>query len=115
VAAEEEAGDEEKGRDRFCLARVLHKATDRITVEFRFMTTITCKISTKLNAQLEVMARRRRVSKSAILREALESKTKVTARSATPSAHDLVKHLCGSLRGPKDLSTNPKRLRGFGE
>jgi Ribbon-helix-helix protein, copG family len=79
------------------------------------MTTITCKISAKLNARLEALARRRRVSKSAILREALANKTRVTARSATPSAHDLVKHLCGSLRGPKDLSTNPKRLRGFGE
>ena len=60
-------------------------------------------------------ARRRHVSKSAILREALANKTKVTARSPIPSAHDLVKHLCGSLRGPKDLSTNPKRFRGFGE
>jgi hypothetical protein len=79
------------------------------------MTTITCKISTRLHAQLAVLARRRRVSKSAILREALESKTRVTAKSAAPSAHDLVKHLCGSLRGPKDLSKNPRRLRGFGE
>jgi hypothetical protein len=33
------------------------------------MTTITCKISEKLNAELETLARRRRISKSAILRE----------------------------------------------
>ncbi len=79
------------------------------------MTTITCKVSEKLNAHLEALARRRCTSKSAILREALENKTKASARSAAPSAYDLVKHLCGSLRGPKDLSTNPRHLRGFGE
>jgi Ribbon-helix-helix protein, copG family len=78
------------------------------------MTTITCKVSERLNAQLEALARRRRLSKSAILREALESKIKAAARLAVPSAYDLVKHLCGSLRGPKDLSTNPKHMRGFG-
>ena len=79
------------------------------------MTTITCKIPEKLNAELEAMARRRRLSKSAILREALESKTKASARSAKLTAYDLVKHLCGRLRGPKDLSTNPKYMKGFGE
>jgi ribbon-helix-helix CopG family protein len=79
------------------------------------MTTISCKISEKLNGQLEALARRRRTSKSAILREALEGKTKASARSAAPFAYDLVKHLCGSLRGPKDLSTNPKYMKGFGE
>jgi Ribbon-helix-helix protein, copG family len=78
------------------------------------MTTITCKISEKLNAHLEALARRRHVSKSAILREALESKTKGSAKSAAPSAYDLVAHLCGTLRGPKDLSTNSKHMKGFG-
>ena len=79
------------------------------------MTTLTCKISEKLNAELEAMAKARRVSKSAILREALEDKTKRSSRSATPMAYDLVKHLCGRVRGPKDLSTNPKHMKGFGE
>ena len=80
------------------------------------MTTITCKIPEKLNAELEAIARRRRTSKSVILREALESKTKASTRSSKPTAHDLVKHLCGTLRGlPKDLSTNPKYMEGFGE
>ncbi|PYK96840.1 MAG: hypothetical protein DME32_16915 [Verrucomicrobia bacterium] len=53
---------------------VLHKAARHITATC--MTTVRCKISEKLNNQLEATARRRRVSKSAILREALESKTK---------------------------------------
>jgi hypothetical protein len=79
------------------------------------MTTITCKISEKLNAHLDALARQRGVSKSAILREALENKTKSSAKSRALSAYDLVKHLCGRLRGPKDLSTNPGHMRGFGE
>jgi len=79
------------------------------------MTTITCKIPGKLNAALEAMARTRRVSKSAILREALEHTTRRSSRRTTPTAYDLVKHLCGRVRGPKDLSTNPKHLQGFGE
>jgi hypothetical protein len=78
------------------------------------MTTITCQVSEKLNAQLETLARRRRISKSAILREALESKTKASSRLAAPSAYDLVKHLCGSLRGPREFSMNPRHMRGFG-
>ena len=90
---------------------VLRKGAQGITI--CRMTTITCKISEKLNAHLEALARRRRVSKSAILRQALENK--LSARAAAPSAYDLVKHLCATLRGPKDLSTNPKHMRGFGE
>ncbi|MDQ3115331.1 MAG: ribbon-helix-helix domain-containing protein [Verrucomicrobiota bacterium] len=75
------------------------------------MTTITCKVSEKLNAQLEALARRRRTSKSAILREALEHKTRTSSRAAAQSAYHRVKHLCGTLRGPKDLSTNPRHLK----
>ena len=31
-------------------------------------------------------------------------------------AYDLVKHLCGSLKGgPTDLATNPEYMKGFGE
>src|SRR5205823_13705130 len=47
---------------------LLHKTARHITATC--MTTVRCKISEKLNNQLEAMARRRRVSKSAILREA---------------------------------------------
>lgn len=79
------------------------------------MTTLTCKIPETLNAELEALARSRRVSKSAILREALEDKTRRTSRAAKPSAYEVAKHLCGRLRGPKDLSTNPKHMKGFGE
>ena len=78
------------------------------------MATITCKISEKLNAQLEALARRTRTSKSALLREALVNKIKAE-RPIVPTAHDLANHLCGRLSGPHDLSTNPKYMEGFGE
>jgi hypothetical protein len=76
------------------------------------MTTITCKITDEMNARLEMIARRRRVSKSAVLREALESKVRHAGKSAAPKAFDIVKHLCGRLRGPSDLSTNPRTGKG---
>lgn len=78
------------------------------------MTTITCKIPEGMNAQLENIARGRRVSKSVVLREALESKIKAE-KSTAPTAYDVAGHLCGKLRGPSDLATNPKHMREFGE
>ncbi len=78
------------------------------------MTTLTCKIPERLDAALETLARRRRLSKSAIVREALELRLgKPDARHA-PVAFALVKRLCGTLRGPSDLSTNPAHMEGFG-
>ncbi|HAK96119.1 MAG TPA: hypothetical protein DCM87_14280 [Planctomycetes bacterium] len=78
------------------------------------MTTLTCKIPEPLDAALETFARRRRLSKSAVVREALELRLgKPDARHA-PVAFALVKHLCGSIRGPSDLSTNPSHMEGFG-
>lgn len=80
------------------------------------MTTITCKVSEKLAAELESLSRRERRSKSALLREALEQRVKSKRGARSVSAYDLVKHLAGSLRGgPSDLSTNPEHMKGFGE
>jgi hypothetical protein len=80
------------------------------------MTTITCKLPEKLAAQLDSVARAERRSKSAVLREALEDRFKKKRRRNVVSGYDLVKHLCGSLKGgPADLATNPKHMKGFGE
>jgi hypothetical protein len=40
---------------------------------------------------------------------------RVRAGDDMASCHDLMADVCGILRGPKDLSTNPKYLAGFGE
>jgi hypothetical protein len=78
------------------------------------MVTISCKISEKLDAELESLARRRRVSKSSIVRQALEGQVKKRGNAHMPRAFDLVRSLCGSLHGPPDLSTNPRHLEGLG-
>lgn len=78
------------------------------------MKTITCKLSEKLDAQLEAVALEEGVSKSQIVRETLENRFgRIRGRKA-PRAFDLVGDLSGSLEGPADLLTNPKYMEGFG-
>lgn len=78
------------------------------------MTTITCKIPERLDAELEATARRRRVPKSAIVREALEQRLRRGRKVQALTAYDLAKSVCGTLRGPSDLATNARYMEGFG-
>ena len=76
------------------------------------MKTISLKIDSNLYGWLEKQSKRLGRSKSAITRAALEQSRNKTA----PSCHDLMQDACGSLRsGVRDLSTNKKYLKGFGE
>jgi predicted DNA-binding protein len=80
------------------------------------MTTITCKLPDKVAARLEALGRSEGRSKSALVLEAIEERLRHKRRQSRPSAYDLVKHLCGSIKdGPSDLATNPKYMEGFGE
>ena len=56
-------------------------------------------------------ARRRRATKPEIAREAVET---LDPGAAKGSFLDLANRYCGSLRGPKDLASNPKYLSNFG-
>ena len=79
------------------------------------MTTLTLKVPEELAARVEKIALRRRVSKSRIVREALEEALHKDGRRSEPSAHDLMKHGFGIVKGgPRDLSTNKKYFAGFG-
>jgi predicted DNA-binding protein len=79
-----------------------------------FVTTITCRIPEKLDAELEALALRRRVPKSQIIRESIESSLN-GKKALKVSAYDVMKSVCGIVRsGHKDLSTNPKHMKGFG-
>ena len=79
------------------------------------MITMTCKLPAKLASELETLARTERRSKSALVREALETWLKAQRRRHPVRAYDIVKHLCGSIKGgPSDLATNPKHMKGFG-
>ena len=77
------------------------------------MPTLTLKVPTDTAARLERLAMRRRVSKSAVVREALDEKLRRSADA--PSLHDVMKHSLGVVdSGVRDLGHNPKHLAGFG-
>jgi metal-responsive CopG/Arc/MetJ family transcriptional regulator len=75
------------------------------------MRVVSIKLPGDLDRKLNDIAKRRNASRSAILREALESFAHGTKRSVTSAAGNLV----GSLRGPRDQSTHDKHLSGYGE
>ena len=74
------------------------------------MKAISLKLPDELDERLLEMADRRKTTRSALLREAIEAYARKGKRSVTASARDLA----GSVEGPKDLSTNPRHMTGFG-
>ncbi len=77
------------------------------------MKTITFKADDRVDNWLEKEARALRVSKSQIVRDAVETRMKLTGGK---SCYDLSKDLCGSLRsGVHDLSTNKTYMKTFGK
>ena len=75
------------------------------------MRTVSFKLSEQLDDALSDLARRRKSSRSALVREALEALATGKRRSVTA----VVDKLVGSLEGPADLSTNPQHLTGYGK
>ena len=79
------------------------------------MVTVTVKLPPTLNAQISAEARKKRVSKSALIRASLEKQFANGKTRTRPTIGDLVGHLAGSVKGlPRDLSTNKKHMEGFG-
>jgi len=77
------------------------------------MPTLTLKVPSETVARLERHARRRRVSKSTVVREALADKLRKSVDA--PSLREAMKHSIGSLdSGVRDLAHNPRHLAGFG-
>ena len=80
------------------------------------MQTISLKIPDELLAELERAAKARRLSKSALVRESLETALRRRSSGGTASCFDLAGDLAGSLKGlPRYLAHNPKYWSGFGE
>lgn len=69
------------------------------------------KLPEELDQTLTAVARERHVSRSALVREAIENLVKPARRSALDLAGDLV----GSLDGPADLSTSSRHMKDFGK
>jgi Arc/MetJ-type ribon-helix-helix transcriptional regulator len=78
------------------------------------MKTITCKLPEKLDADLTLVAKEEGVSKSEVVRKALEDRIGRRRGKKSPRAFDLVGDLAGTLHGPADLLTNPKYMEDFG-
>lgn len=75
------------------------------------MRTVSFKFPEQLDDALSDLARRRKSSRSALVREALAGLAGRERVSVTASVDALV----APLDGPTDLSTNPKHLRGYGK
>ncbi len=75
------------------------------------MRTVSFKLSERLDDALSDLARRRKSSRSALVREALEALATGKRRSVTAVVDELV----GSLDGPANLSTDPRHMTGYGK
>ena len=78
------------------------------------MKTISVKIPEDLDLKLTAVAEKRRESKSALIRDALDHLVKSSEAITPNSCLDLAKDLIGSVDGPADLSYNKKHLKGYG-
>jgi predicted transcriptional regulator len=78
------------------------------------MRTITLKLPDGLAARVSATVRRRGVSTSVLVREALEDRLGGEKGKRSGSCLDLAADLAGVLTGPRDLSSSAKRLKGYG-
>jgi metal-responsive CopG/Arc/MetJ family transcriptional regulator len=78
------------------------------------MTILTLKVPRELAQKLEAVSVRKRVSKSKIIRDALDKALQREKNS--PNLYDLMKDGLGCINsGKRDLATNPKHLKGLGQ
>ena len=69
------------------------------------------KLPAALDERLTTLARRRGTTRSAVVRDAIEAlEDKAPGGSVTEAAGELV----GALSGPRDLSTSPGHMAGYG-
>jgi predicted DNA-binding protein len=86
--------------------RVLQKPSTEVVV---------VRLPKPLNARLKGLAKRRRSSKSAVIRDLLETHPSTREASRPPALMELAGDLIGSIKGgPTDLSTNKKHMEGYG-
>ena len=78
------------------------------------MTTVSLKVPDPLAVAITETARRKGISKSALIREALTEYLGRLETNQPESALSRVADLEGILCGPADLSVNKDHLEGFG-
>jgi Ribbon-helix-helix protein, copG family len=81
----------------------------------RTMKAISIKLPDPLFQDLAQRAKSSASSQSAIIRSALAAYLHSDAQPSTASCADRASRWIGMMKGPADLSTNAKHLKGFGE
>jgi len=79
------------------------------------MERINVRVDKRLKEELEAEAKEKGVQPSVIVRQALEEHMR--SRTPHPNCRDLAERLglIGAAKGlPRDLSTNPEHMEGFG-
>jgi len=79
------------------------------------MKTLSLKLPESLLGKLDSTARRRGESRSALLREAIETVIEGESQIRDGSCLGLAKDLAGCVNGPEDLSFNKRRMDGYGQ
>ncbi len=80
------------------------------------MKVVSLKVSDALAARLASAAKRRRTTKSNLIREALEEFLDGKRKETRGSLMELARDLIGSVdSGVGDLSYNPKHMEGYGQ
>ncbi len=79
------------------------------------MVGISLKVPEPLAAQIDATARERGLSRSALVRQAIQVFLSDEQAKRPGSALALVADLVGSCEGPEDLSVSKEYMRGFGE
>lgn len=80
------------------------------------MTVLTVKVSERLERRLRQHAEASGQTKSSVARTALEAYLdQASGPQGRPSAFDLMRDHIGSVEGPRDLSTNPTHMTGYGK
>jgi len=78
------------------------------------MKTLTLRIDEALYAKVLSISKRRKTTKSEVVREALTVCFEKGNVSSKGSAFELAHDLAGTVAGPTDLSVNKIHLNGFG-
>ena len=78
------------------------------------MKTLSLKLPESLIVKLDSTAKKRGESRSALIREAIETFISEADYIKKGTCLDLAKDLVGSLKGPVDLSSNKKHMLGYG-
>ena len=78
------------------------------------MKTLSVKLPDGLDARLTAAARRRKTTRSSLVRKTLQDVLREQGKRKRGSALDLVRDLVGCVGGPADLSVNKAHLKTFG-